>query len=188
MLAMAVAMIIFIGRRGDRTSSPSNEVILHGPLPLVTLQSTELPSTPFLVDWCEGDQCEERVSKTVVCDSNLYQQADLTSEVVGKVSAGEVLSDRTLFTKVLKVGSYAHDKNKRGVLVAYSGEQMWATFMDGKWNAISFPTEAEQKKAQLELPKTEPWALVKTAQGVTGFVAFFEGTQHAQCPIGLIGL
>ena len=152
-------------------------------LPLVTLQSKEIPPAPFLVDWCEGAHCEESISVNVVCDANLHEQADERSPVVGKISAGEVVKDRTLFTKILRVGSFEYYPGHPGQLITYAGEGEWATFHDQKWDAREYETDAAQKAAHLDYSKTEPWILIQTREGLTGFVEAFEGMDHGTCPL-----
>ena len=184
MLLVTVAMIYKLGSHGDRTLDPVVIEKTTKVIPLVTLQSVALPETPFLVDWCEGENCEAIISKIVNCDSRLHQQADDASEIVGKIVLGEEVKGRILFTKILKLGFYLLGE-KRIELVSYAGEGSWNTFLNGKWESTEESESDEAKKTWI-LPKTEAWVLIETASGVSGFVKRSQSKSKGSCPLGLL--
>ena len=187
-LAVLLAgLILFFGREFEASLPSKMQTTIPNTqeenLPLVTLQSTELPPTPFLVDWCQGEDCEELTTRNVVCDSNMHQQADQKSEVVGKISAGEIVKERTLFTKILKLGSYAVDENNNGSILTYAGAGVWATFFKGKFAALEWDNEEKRRKVKFDLPHNEGWILVRNQANRTGFVQTFDGQDQTPCPL-----
>ncbi|MBC7397303.1 MAG: hypothetical protein H7333_07655 [Bdellovibrionales bacterium] len=182
---MIITMIVIVGRRGDHSIEKAIPPASQTNFSLVTQQSKELPATPFLVDWCEGEDCEEHISRAVVCDSNLHSKADSSSQVVGKILNGQIVKDRTLFTKIVKLGSYRIDANHRGMIVSNIASGVWMIFKDGRWDQVEWKTDAEKTAAQIELPQTEAWALTETPEGITGFTQRFSGSDHQHCPFAL---
>lgn len=180
---IAIAIFQIVGRHGDRSVSETSVAPESTPFPLVTQQSKSIPEPPFLVDWCEDEDCDQQVSKNVVCDTNLYLQADTSSKVVGKIIAGQIVKDRTLFTKILKLGSYLADSNRRVSLVSYVGDRAWTTFQDGKWDVVQWEDLAHETEAAADFPKTEAWVLIETMDRITGFARRFGGTEHSTCPL-----
>lgn len=184
MLLMTLAMIYKLGRHGDRNIESASTQKDEAVIPLVTLQSSALPNPPFLVDWCEGENCEAVISKIVNCDSNLLQQADGKSRVVGKIAKGEQVKGRILFTKILKTGLNPHSENQKEI-ISYAGEGSWNTFFQGKWETTE-ESETEAEKKTWVYPQTEDWVLIETSAGVSGFVKRTQTVSKGSCPLGLV--
>ena len=195
LLIVGVIGFYFVGRRGDRekliaeqkrvTQDPSAKASTGDPeavVPLVTLQDTKLPPIPFLLNWCEGDECENSTLNTIVCNADLHQNANLHSKLVGALKPGQVIKGRTLFTKVLKLGSYRIDADHLGVLLADSGEGNWNTFQDGKWDVVDLDSKEKLDARVVSYPENEAWALVELEDGSTGFVEKFNGPDGRSCP------
>ncbi len=197
-LVIVAIGFIFIGRHGDRkelnaemkakTQEGSVAVATNDPeqvVPLVTLQDMKLPEVPFMVNWCEGDNCDNYVSNEIVCNADLHRNANPHSKLVGAVKPGQVVAERTLFTKILKVGSVRIDADHLGVLLTDAGEGNWNIFQDGKWDVLDLDSKEKLDAKVVSYPETEAWALVKLEDGTTGFVQRVNGENGQQCPFAL---
>ncbi len=144
-------------------------------LPIITQASIELVPTPFLVSWCEGKNCEHQLSNQVVCKSTVYNDARTDSKKAGELAVGETVSTRVYYTKILKLGSYLPIEGATRVLVSRVDEHSWLSFFDHAWDSEN------DVKDHVVFPVTEAWALIKTKNGLSGFVKL-EGSGAKTCP------
>lgn len=146
-------------------------------IPLLEIENDKaksIPRLPFLTQGCQGDDCALVRSLKLAHSATLYNDADQTSPIIGRLDKGEELNKANIFIKT----NFVHELPDRSLVVSYGSE--------GKYNYIAPDMtldSAELDPEQVRNLNTEEWIYVETADGTRGWMKFYQGQGDSSIPV-----